>query len=125
MTSEEKREFEAHKKRAEKELSNMYYGSGAKQNDNTLKMPPFLAKPEPAHHTNSSPKRDTPQERNQKPTPKEAEKNRSNKLNLLELLNFKNITMDNDRITILALCLLLSSENADELLLLALIYIML
>ena len=44
---------------------------------------------------------------------------------LLKLLNFKNLKLDNDILVIVVLMLLLSSEEADELLLLALIYIML
>ncbi len=44
---------------------------------------------------------------------------------LLEMLNFKNLELDSDRITIIALALMLSAEEADELLIMALIYIML
>ena len=118
MTNDERKEFEAHKKRAEKQISEMYYGksNGSGQN---LSMPPFLKKPE--QNQTSKPKASF--EEKEAVSPPKNEKN--SRLNLLELLNFKNITMDNDRITILALCLLLSSEGADELLILALIYIML
>lgn len=44
---------------------------------------------------------------------------------LLEMFNFKNLELDSDRIIIIALALLLSAEEADELLIMALIYIML
>ena len=44
---------------------------------------------------------------------------------LLKMLNFKNIRMDSDVIVIIALIFLLSTEDTDELLLLALVYIML
>lgn len=124
MTSEERREFEAHKKRAEQQLSEMYYGkNGGTGASGSLTMPPFLRGNENTHKAGKGAMPDSkavsttaPQKPNKPP---------KNRLNLLELLNFKNITMDNDRITILALCLLLSSEGADELLILALIYIML
>ena len=44
---------------------------------------------------------------------------------ILNLLNFKGLKLDNDRLIIIAICLLLSGEEIDELLMLALIYIML
>lgn len=50
---------------------------------------------------------------------------RSNGLDLLRMLNFGNMNMDSDRILILALMLLLIGESNDELLILALLYIML
>ena len=116
MTNEERREFEEHKKRAEKQLNDMYMGNGQK----SLTMPPFL------RGGNQSTEKPQKQELSPDKSPSPAYENKQkNKLNLLELLNFKNIALDNDRIIILALCLLLSSEEADELLILALIYIML
>ena len=45
-------------------------------------------------------------------------------LNVLKMLNFKNMEIDSDRMIIIAICLLLSKEDVDEMLLLALIYIM-
>lgn len=41
------------------------------------------------------------------------------------MFNFKNITMDSDRVLILAVLLLLAGNSSDELLLFALVYIML
>ena len=129
MTNEERRDFEQHKRQAEKQLSDMYFGNkGRGQSQENLRMPPFLSKapgqndsqkerrqPEkPAEDKNMQ--QDKPVANNFKP---------SNRGNLLELINFKNIKMDNDRLIILSLCLLLSNEQADDLLLLALIYIML
>ncbi len=46
-------------------------------------------------------------------------------LNILKALNFQNIHIDNDVLIIVALIFLLSGEDTDELLLLALVYIML
>lgn len=46
-------------------------------------------------------------------------------LDILKIFNFKNIHIDNDVLIIIALIFLLSTEETDELLLLALIYIML
>ncbi len=124
MTNDERRDFEQHKKQAEKQMQDMYYGNrGRNQNQNGLKMPPFLSqspsKKEPAEQ--SAPKNQT----EEKPKAGPVYSAPSNRGNLLQLINFKNITMDNDRLIILSLCLLLSAEQADELLLLALIYIML
>lgn len=128
MTNEERHEFEEHKKRAEKQLSEMYYGKsanngGGKQN---LKMPPFLSKNgETAPKTNTQKGVEAPNEKQAEGTAQKPGNPKENKMNLLKLLNFDNINLDNDRITILALCLLLSAENTDELLIMALIYIML
>lgn len=45
--------------------------------------------------------------------------------NLLRMLNIKDMQLDSDRLLIIAVLLLLLSESSDELLMLALIYIML
>ena len=45
--------------------------------------------------------------------------------NIMRLLNFKNLEMDSDRVLLAGLLLLLTGEEADEMLLLAIIYIML
>lgn len=51
---------------------------------------------------------------------------RQNKgLDILSMLNLKNLNMDNDVMLILMMFLILSSETSDELLLMALVYIML
>lgn len=44
---------------------------------------------------------------------------------ILELINFKNMEIDNDRSLLMGILLLLSGDTTDELLMLALIYIML
>jgi len=44
---------------------------------------------------------------------------------ILNMLNLKNLNMDNDVMLIIMMVLILSSETSDELLLLALVYIML
>lgn len=131
MTDKERQEFNRRKQEAERQLNNMYYGNQADTEQGTgLKMPPFLS---PAKNTPPN----TANNQNIKATagetmPKQSDaqhtnknKNHSKGLNLLNLLNFKGMQMDNDRLIILALCLLLSGEEADELLLLALMYIML
>ena len=46
-------------------------------------------------------------------------------LDFLRLLNFKKLRLDNDRLIIITLILLLITENPNELLVLALIYVML
>lgn len=58
--------------------------------------------------------------------PKAAPQNRTqNGSSLLKMLNFRAIKMDSDRSVIIALMLLLMGDSHDELLLLALLYIML
>lgn len=44
---------------------------------------------------------------------------------ILDIINFKNMEVDSDHSLLMGILLLLSGENTDELLLLALIYIML
>lgn len=127
MTNEEKREFELHKKQAEKQLSDMYYGGSNKNGSKeALRMPNFLSRPpDKAQPDNAKSQKQSSDSKQQKQTAPVPSFRPSGRGNLLELINFKNIKMDNDRLIILSLCLLLSAEQADELLLLALIYIML
>lgn len=118
MTEKEKAEFEHHKRNAERQLSEMYYGKQKNSQVNPSKNSDKTEKSAKGDIKSPSP------EKKEENTEQKFQKTK-NRLNLLELINFKNITPDNDRITILALCLLLSSEQADELLILALLYIML
>lgn len=67
--------------------------------------------------------REQPQGDIKKETPPPQKNGRG--LDLLRMLNFKNINMDSDRVLLIALMLLLVGESSDELLLLALLYIML
>lgn len=62
-----------------------------------------------------------PEKQNREPAP---EKSRGG-FDILRMFNFKNITMDSDRVLILAVLLLLAGNSSDELLLFALVYIML
>ena len=134
MNARERAEFEHHKKAAEEQLNRMYYGVGGKNNGgNGLSMPPFLAVPNRADdkrkggntanpQSTSKEKSNTlPHSANQ-PTPP---KSNSVGGNILSFLNFKGMKIDNDRLIILAICLLLAGDEVDELLMLALIYIML
>jgi len=50
---------------------------------------------------------------------------KSKGFDILNMLNLKNLKMDNDVMLIIMMVLILSSETSDELLLLALVYIML
>lgn len=72
----------------------------------------------PNQHTSEEPQRDT--------TVHHGPVHRSRTgFDLFRLINFKNLELDSDRVLILGLALLLSSEETDELLMLALLYIML
>lgn len=66
------------------------------------------------------------QEKSDPPPPKKQQKpQKQGGFDLLRLFNFNNISLDSDRVLIIAVLLLLMSESSDELLLFALIYIML
>ncbi len=116
MTETERREFERRKTEAEQQLNRMYSTSNGSTKGGPLRMPPFL-----------SPSQKAPPPKKENPAPEQPSKNPmpSKGMNLLNLLNFKGMKMDSDRRIILAICLLLSAEDTDELLLLALLYIML
>ena len=141
MNDYEKSEFERHKKAAEKQLNEMYYGTGNKsRNNNGIAMPSFISVPKNGQNKGQSQKSENTQndkEKNetktlesktskvQEPSPKKSQNSPILGKNILNMLNFKGIKMDNDRLIILAVCLLLAGEETDELLMLALIYIML
>lgn len=93
MNNTERREFEAKKEQAVKELNALYKPTtNIKENSDNI----------------------------QKVKPKE-----TFGLDFLRSFNFKNISLDNDRLIILILILLLSTETQNELLILALVYILL
>ncbi len=142
MTSNERAEFEKQKQKAERQINEMYYGKGG-----GLKMPNFLSpagevkrqgalqssKNPPAPQKAERQKSQGSRVKNEEPLKAVGPDGQSKKpsiggntgLNILNMLNLKNLTMDSDRLTVLALCLLLSTDEVDELLLLALVYIML
>lgn len=128
MTENEKSEFEKQKSNAEKQLNEMYYGA-KKGNTERLKIPDFLTVPQEKSNRQNPPENKSiyqkSSNKNSHNTYSNDKKSNSNGFNLLNILNFKNLKMNNDRLIILALCLLIAGEDADELLLLALIYIML
>lgn len=66
-----------------------------------------------------------PQEQEQKPAIQKVKPKETFGLDFLRILNLKNLKLDNDRLIIITLVLLLLTENPSELLILALIYIML
>lgn len=132
MNEREKLEFENHKKRAEEQLNSMYYGTKKKDQDSGLKMPSFLTSPKNQYNNGATNNPHSGQgKKNQmnqnKPAQEEniQSKKSENSKSILNFLNFKGMTLDNDRLIIIAICLLLGSDDVDELLMLALIYIML
>ena len=114
MTEKERLEFEKRKTEAEKRLNEMYYGSGKKDPTKGLKVPSFI-------NTNQT---NEPKGEQNHP-PNITKSNPPKASGLLNMFNFKGIEMDNDRLLILAVCLLLLGDSDDELLMLALLYIML
>lgn len=134
MNERERAEFEHHKKIAEEQLNQMYSGTNRRtQNKGGLNMPTFLAPPKRQPQNTSAVNNislNSNETKNQKPSQKNKQATIANteapkKSSILNLLNFKGLKMDNDRLIILAVCLLLTGEEADELLILALMYIML
>lgn len=114
MTEKERIDFEKQKTEAQKRLNEMYYGSGKKDPAKGLRVPSFI-------NTNDTGTNNT------KPNnmPKTTKSTPPKISGLLNMFNFKGIEMDNDRLLILAVCLLLLGDSDDELLMLALLYIML
>lgn len=74
-------------------------------------------------YTNPAPKDPEPQPQSQEHNVNQRPKSRSKEL--LGLLNLKNISIDSERALILGVLLLLANEEADEWLILSLIYVML
>lgn len=82
-------------------------------------------RPEPKPHSQGTDRRPTAEPQADKTPEKGGFLSKLKGFDLLKMLNFKNIRMDSDVIVIIALIFLLSTEDTDELLLLALVYIML
>lgn len=121
MTESQRAEFERQKHISENQLREMYYGkSNSKEG---LKVPSFIKTSQPEQK--KSPVSEAPPKTNSQPTKPSVSPQVSKKRNILELINLKNLVLDDDRILLVSLCLLLSHEEADELLIMALIYIML
>ena len=80
------------------------------------------------NHTNQTPPQDLNKEHNVRFAEQKKPQGLLGKLkgfDLLKIFNFNNLKIDNDILIILALIFLLSTEDTDELLLIALLYIML
>lgn len=84
-----------------------------------LPMPHFVESPHKKHPHPPAPEPPKPSKPLPAPAPK---KNRG--LGLLQMLNFQSLKLDNDILVIALLIMLLGNDDADELLLLALLYIM-
>ncbi len=88
-----------------------------------------------SNHSTPQPKRQPPEQSKSKaplPDTEKPQQNASSGLfgrfkgaDILKLLNFKNIGIDSDVLIIVTLILLLSTDDCDQLLILALVYIML
>jgi len=121
MTENQRAEFERQKHISENQLREMYYGKNNSKEG--LKVPSFIKTSQPEQKQtleHQAPVKTNSQPINQINTPQTPKKQ-----NILELINLKNLVLDDDRILLVSLCLLLSHEGADELLIMALIYIML
>jgi len=107
-------EFEKMKKEAAQRVMEMYKGAGGK-------MPPYP-------DFISLPKTEKIEEKKEKDEAKEkiiVEKTRQNNGSFLRYLNFGELSKNKDGILLIGLILLLCSDGADDLLILALAYILL
>lgn len=128
LNERERAEFERHKKLAEEQINKMYYGSNPRyQKTNTPSAPSFTQSASPKNNTTTKNEalHKTAQKGSSAKPKDDTSYARQGGNSILNLLNFKNLKLDNDRLIIIAICLLLSGEEVDELLMLALIYIML
>ena len=104
----------------------MYYGTDKKTpKSGNISMPPFLETPKQNQGTKKPSSTNTKSEESAEKSKLFIQNKPLKNSSILNFLNFKGIKMDNDRLIILAICLLLANEDTDELLMLALIYIML
>ena len=121
MTESQRAEFEKQKHISENQLREMYFGKNNSKEG--LKVPPFFKPSQP--EAKKPPVSEGPSKFNEQQKKPIHPPVVSQKRNILELINLKNLVLDDDRILLVSLCLLLSHEEADELLIMALIYIML
>ncbi|MBO5105796.1 MAG: hypothetical protein J6C29_02750 [Clostridia bacterium] len=130
MNERERAEFERHKIRAEQQLNQMYYGANKKAQTNdgasrsAVFSQPVTNKNNTKSQGTSTAKASTVKTAKPEEKPKSTLNTPLKRRSILNFLNFKGMKMDNDRLIILAICLLLAGEETDELLMLALIYIM-
>ena len=122
LNERERAEFERHKKLAEEQINKMYYGSSQRQPKTNAPLPPLRTS---SVNSKNNSQKSTEKENVIKQKKEEPHTIHQSPNHILRLLNFKNLKIDNDRLIIIAICLLLSGEEVDELLMLALIYIML
>lgn len=122
LNERERAEFERHKKLAEEQINKMYYGSSQRQPKTNSPLPPLRTS---SVNSKNNSQKSTEKENVIKQKKEEHHTIHQSPNHILRLLNFKNLKIDNDRLIIIAICLLLSGEEVDELLMLALIYIML
>ena len=108
------KEFEKMKNEAAQRVMEMYKGSGGK-------MPPypdFISLPR-------NQKNNETQENNEVKEEKTTTVSRANNSGFLRYLNFGELTKNKDGLLLIGLILLLSSDGADEMLILALAYVLL
>ena len=108
------KEFEKMKNEAAQRVMEMYKGSGGK-------MPPypdFISLPKNEKNNESEEKIEIKQEKNNAIY-------RPNNTSFLRYLNFGELTKNKDGLLLIGLILLLSSDGADEMLILALAYVLL
>ena len=125
-------DFEKMQRDAERRLKEMQQRSNRAVHGTDIPPVPNFAKHNNQHRPpNDRPPKPQNQHNNPPPTPvceppsKSGILSKFKGLDILKILNFQNFSIDNDVLVILALIFLLSTDETDELLLLALVYIML
>lgn len=117
MTENERREMDRMRRDAEQRVRDMNQrAKNALSGRGNVPMPHFVEPP----HTKQPPKETAPPQ----PPPLMETPKQNKGFGLLKMLNFGSLKLDNDVLVIALLIMLLGNDEADELLLLALLYIM-
>ena len=117
MTEQQRKDMDKMQADAIRKMRELNSKSMVNQGNNIPPIPNFLR----MNSSNSKPEKSV----EEMPQTTPSQKPLSKGFNLLKMLNLENFKMDSDFTVIIAMILLLSSEDSDEILLLALLYIML
>lgn len=128
MSQPSRTEMEKMQRDAEQRMREMQRRSSQVLQGNEMPPVPNFVNPNPhRQQRNQHANKSTP-EPIQKPSesrPQHEAQHKPKGFDILKLLNFKNLKLDSDILLIVVLIFLLSTEETDELLMMALIYIML
>ncbi len=124
MSQPSRLEMEKMQRDAEQRMREMQRRSNQALHGGDMPPVPNFVNPNPQRQNRSAPAQNQPK-REPSVTPAATPPAKNKGFDLLKLLNFKNLKLDSDILIIVVLIFLLSTEETDELLMMALIYIML